>query len=94
MHKRWIASVHRSHIRSSIDDAVGAQQDRPRQHKPDRPGSMAIDDQFQPRRPLDRQLTGLRAPEDAIDVVCGPPGVLLNVLSVAHQAAGLDERRE
>ena len=52
---------------TSLDD-LGAGEDRLRYRQPERLRRFQVDDQIEPRRLLDRQIAGLDALEDLVDI--------------------------
>src|SRR5262249_29523287 len=53
----------------SLDDLVGSQQNRLRDHQAERPGGLKVDHQLEGRRLLDRQIGGLGTLEDLSHVL-------------------------
>jgi hypothetical protein len=85
---------------SSLDHLVGQHQDRLRDCHAKSPGRLEIADQLERRRLTDRQVSRLRALQDAIDVGRGLPVEILRFRAVADERAergppaGVGDRRE
>src|SRR5712691_1538885 len=61
----------RSFARCSLDDLVGAGEDRLWHGEAERFGSIEIDDQLEFDGLLDRQIARISASEDFVDISCG-----------------------
>ena len=75
----------------SLDHLVGAGEQRGRHREPERPGGFEIDHEFVLGRRLGREVGGLLALEDAIDVTGRAPVLIGPVLAIGNEAAGFDE---
>src|SRR6185369_12819298 len=58
--------------KASIDDPISSHENRLRDRNAERPGAVEVHDEFEHRGLLDRQVSWLRALEDAIDEIRGP----------------------
>src|SRR3954465_2338534 len=79
--------------RSLIYDFVRAQQHRARYRDAERTGSLHVDRELELRRQPDRQIAGLRALENLVDVPGRAPEQIRDVGAIAQQAAELGEER-
>src|SRR5215468_6582608 len=68
--------------RASVDDLIRPQQQRLRDGEPERLGGLEVDDQRELRGLLDRQVTGLGALEDLVDIDSGAPPQISEVRTV------------
>src|SRR6516165_3393780 len=77
---------------SSLDHLVGACQQRDRRIEAERLGSCQVDDELKFVRKLDRQVAGLGAFENAIDVGCRAAVLIDSVNPVGRQTTFRDEK--
>src|SRR5215510_3241364 len=78
----------------SLNQLVGAQQDRGRQLDSDLPSGTQIDHQLEFSGLLDRQLRSVRAFEYLVDISRGAPPQIDLIRSVAHQPPGFGDGPE
>src|SRR5215475_3458044 len=78
----------------SLDDLIGAQQQRWRDGEAERLGGLEIDHQLEFRRLLDGQIAGNHTLENSIYVVSGTAKQVSNIQSVGHQATRINIRPE
>ena len=69
-------------------------QERRRDRQAESLGDLEVDHEFERSGLLDRQIGGLGAPENLVDVASGPPLHLGNIHSVGHEAAWLNKHLE
>src|SRR6266404_5040112 len=74
---------------SWIDHLIRPLQERRRDGQAKRLGGLEVDDQLEPRRPLDGQVAGLRTLENLVHVGSGAPKIISNVRSIGHKAPGI-----
>src|SRR5205823_1798586 len=74
-----------------LDYLVGLRKQDRRHGKPERFRSYEVDDQLELGRSLDRQIGRFGPLEDLVGKAGGAPKKVVQVRSVGHQAAGLDE---
>src|SRR5215510_438210 len=74
----------------SFDDVVRLQDERRGNGQAYGLGGLAIDNQLERRRLLDRKITRLRALQDLVNVSGGTPVHVQIVRTVRHEAAGVD----
>src|SRR5262249_26691475 len=77
---------------ASFDHLVGACEQRWRNFEAERLGGPKVEDQFNFRGLLDRQIGRLLALENPPGVDAGQTVEVSEIASVTHQAAGRDER--
>ena len=70
-----------------LDDLVGEQEDRSWDGQAELAGGLQVDDEVELDRLLDRQVAGLGALQDAVDIVGGAGKVVRHIGSVRYQAA-------
>src|SRR5215510_6697312 len=75
---------------ASFDHLVGADQERLRDFEAERLGSGQVNDEIVPGGLLDRQVFGLGAAQELVDVVGHAPEQGQKVWSIGHQASSLD----
>src|SRR5260370_20094871 len=75
--------------RRSFDNLVGEDVQLRRDRHPERVGCLAIDDQLEQRRLLNRQVGGPGALENFVDVACGAPVELRQTFPLTHQSRPL-----
>ena len=61
--------------------------DQRRDRQPQLAGGLQVDDEIEPDRFLDRQVAGLGALQDAVDVVGGTAEIVRHIGPIGHQAA-------
>ena len=76
-----------------IDHLVGECEQQIRHGEAQRPGGLKIDDQLVLDWSLDRQVGGLLALEDAVDVAGRPPIIIEHVISIGQEATTLMYKR-
>src|ERR1019366_4928963 len=89
---RPIADGHVSRKQTLVwlpDHLVGAYQERLRDGETQRLSGFAVDEQFECRRWLDRQVTRLGALEDLVHIRCSAPVAVGLILPVAYQPPSL-----
>src|SRR5712691_4696792 len=83
-------SLHRGNLtRASFDHLVGKREQRRRQFETKRPGGSQVDHELVFGRLLERQLAGLLAAENAVDVAGGAAEDVEAVGAVERQASAL-----
>ena len=73
-----------------FDHLVGAREQEWRHCEPNCPRGLEIDDQFELRRPLHRQICRLFSLEDFVDINRGPPHHRTKVGVIRDQSTGAD----
>jgi hypothetical protein len=76
-----------------LDHLVGAREHRCRQVEAERLSGLEVEHRLVFRRRLHRQVGGLFALEDAVDVVGGTSVLIDEIRPIGEQAAGGDEKR-
>jgi hypothetical protein len=76
--------------RGLFDHLVGRGQQTRRHFKAERPGRLQVDDELEFGRLQDRQIRGLRAPEDLTGVDAGLTVHVYNICPIAHQSTDFD----
>src|SRR5215475_13023490 len=74
-----------------FDHLVGAQEERLRDRQAKCPGRRKIDDKLESGRLLDRNIAGLRTPQNLVDQLGGAPEPIGAVWSVGHETACLNK---
>src|SRR5687767_3837148 len=77
-----------------LDQLVRPQEQRPRKFQAERLRGLEVDDQLEARGLIDRQICGLRALQNLVDVPCRRSNRVGVVGPVGHQAAAFGERAE
>src|SRR6267143_4120921 len=73
----------------SFDHLIRPQQQGRWDRQPKRLRGLEVDDQLEPRRPLDGQVAGLRTLYNLVHVGSGAPKIISNVRSIGHKAPGI-----
>src|SRR5437868_14102948 len=73
---------------ASLDDLVGAGEERLGHGQAERLGGLQVDDQLEFGWLLDRQIGRLRAFQDLVDIASRAAEHVVKVLAVRHQTAG------
>src|SRR5262249_19429249 len=84
---RWAAAWS---TMASLNDLICAGEQRRRDRQPQRLGRLEVDDELEVGGLLDRQVAGLGALEDLVDVAGRASLELESVRTIHHEAAGLD----
>src|SRR5713226_87502 len=92
--QRWVLPRPTFSCRSLLDDLVGPQQQRWRDRQAERLGGLEVDHQLELRGLLDREVGGLGALEDFVDVGCGAPPEIREIRPVGHEPTSIHEGSE
>src|SRR5687768_9855848 len=76
---------------SSLDHLISANEQRRRNRQAERLGRLHIDEQFEFRRLLDWQISGLCALENFYDIVRGSSVQIFPIDAVRHETTEIDE---
>src|SRR5262249_8226804 len=85
--------VHPQHTASLFDPLLSKREPARREGETQCPGNFRIEDKLEFRGPLDRQIGGLGALEDAVDIIGQAPVGLGNARPVGVQRTTLSEDR-
>src|SRR4030095_13404640 len=73
-----------------LDHLIRPLQERRRHREPEGLGGLEVDDQLALRRLFDREIAGLGASKDAVDIRSGALPKMLAIVTIGHEPPGFD----